>query len=108
VILPWCHRTFLTGIFATLVTDSHSELLDPKTFLLFSEKQRMELKRKAFMRYIFNEVHVPLKSVTLGLQILDESKDISSTDRETVNMVIDSSHLIQGNGITIFYFVIDI
>lgn len=58
------------------------------------------------MRYIFNEVHVPLKSVTLGLQILDESKDISLTDRETVNMVIDSSHMIQGDGIIIFHFVI--
>jgi len=83
------------GIFATLLTDSHSELLDPKTFLLFSEKQRMEVKRKTFMRYIFNEVRVPLKSVLLGLQILDESQAINSTDRETVNMVGDSSHLIQ-------------
>lgn len=93
--VTFCILNFLCkGIFASLVTDSHSELLDPKTFLLFSEKERMESSRRAFMRYVYHEIHVPLKSVTLGLMLLDSSTVISEADKETVSMVRDASDLI--------------
>ena len=86
--VTFCILNFLCkGIFATLVTDSHSELLDPKTFLLFSEKERMETARRAFMKYVFHEIHVPLKSVTLGLKLLQDSTAIAEDDRETLYMV---------------------
>lgn len=91
----FCLLNFLCkGIFASLVTDAHSELLDPKTFLLFSERERMELSRKAFVRYVYHEIHVPLRSVSLGLMLLNESENISESDKETVTMVKDASDLI--------------
>jgi hypothetical protein len=82
------------GIFAALVTDSHSELLDPKTFLLFSEKARMEGDRKVFMRQMAEEVQVPLKSLSIGLDLLNASPDISSLDRGNVEMVAGASDLV--------------
>ena len=93
--VSFCLLNFLCkGIFAALVTDSHSELLDPKTFLLYSERERMETARRAFMRYVFHEIHVPLKSVTLGLKLLEESNQVQGSDMGTVRMVKDASDLI--------------
>ena len=82
------------GIFSALVTDSHSELLDPRTFLLFSEKERMENNRRTFMRYVANEVQVPMKSLTLSLKLLNASSDLSSADKGTATMVADASELL--------------
>ena len=72
------------------MTESHTELLDSKTFLLFSEKARAEQERRAFMRYMFEEVRVPLKSVTLGIALLKNSEEIRGADRETVVMIKDA------------------
>ena len=91
MFMSFCMLNFLSkGIFATLVTESHTELLDPKTFLLFSEKARSEQGRRAFMRYMFEEVRVPLKSVTLGIALLKNSEEIRGADRETVSMIKDA------------------
>ena len=91
MFMTFCMLNFLSkGIFATLVTESHTELLDSKTFLLFSEKARAEQERRAFMRYMFEEVRVPLKSVTLGIALLKNSEEIRGADRETVVMIKDA------------------
>lgn len=82
------------GIFAALVTDSHSEVLDPKTFLLFSEKERMEVSRRTFMRHVAQEVQVPMKSLKLSLKLLNASSDLSEADKGTANMVADASDLL--------------
>ena len=99
------HETFYTsfgilnflckGIFAALVTDSHSELLDPKTFLLFSEKERMEGLRRSFMLQVAEDMHAPLKSLSIGLKLLNASDNICDADASSINMVNDASDLLE-------------
>jgi hypothetical protein len=78
------------GIFAMLVTEAHSQLLDPRTYLLFTEKAKADEARRAFIKYVSDEVRVPLKSVTLGIELLNHSDQIKGADRETVLMIKDA------------------
>ena len=41
---------------------------------------------------MFEEVRVPLKSLTLGIKLLSDSSRISHTDKETVTMIRDASN----------------
>jgi signal transduction histidine kinase len=44
--------------------------------------------RRAFLRYVFHEVRVPLNSISLGLELLTESEGITQEDdKETVIMM---------------------
>jgi signal transduction histidine kinase len=43
--------------------------------------------RRAFLRYVFHEVRVPLNSISLGLELLAESEKIVNDDKETVVMM---------------------
>lgn len=43
--------------------------------------------RRAFLRYVFHEVRVPLNSISLGLELLAESDMIVNDDKETVIMM---------------------
>jgi len=78
------------GIFAMLVTEAHSQLLDPRTFLLFSEQAKADAARRAFVQYVTDEVRVPLKSVVLGTELLNHSDQITEADRATVRMIKDA------------------
>ena len=78
------------GIFAMLVTEAHAQLLDPRTYLLFTEKAKADAARRAFIKYVSEEVRVPLKSVTLGIELLNNSEQIKGADRETVLMIKDA------------------
>ena len=46
------------------------------------------------MRYVANEVQVPMKSLTLSLKLLNASSDLSNADKGTATMVADASDLL--------------
>lgn len=74
-------------LFAILTTDCHIEMLDSSRVLLMEEKKRSEESRMMFLRYVFHEVRVPLNSVSLGVQLLNDSDTISDSDKETVHTI---------------------
>lgn len=60
--------------------------------LLVEEKKKAEESRLMFLRYVFHEVRVPLNSVALGLQLLqDSSSNFSEEDRETISLMREAT-----------------
>ena len=78
------------NVFCILVMDAHTELLDPQTYQLISEKHANDTRR-GFLRYVFHEVRVPLNSVSLGLELLHESKELPKAERETVDVIREAT-----------------
>lgn len=78
-------------LFAQLITNSHITILDPNKFLLVDEKKKSEESRLMFMRYIFHEVRVPLNSVSLGLQLLQDNDKLNCHDKETILMMREAT-----------------
>jgi len=66
---------FAKILFSTFVMDSHLEVIDPNMYRLVAEKRSNEARR-AFLRYVFHEVRVPLNSISMGLYILADRCDI--------------------------------
>ena len=56
---------------AQAIFDFHTEVVDPNRFIVLEERANADVKRNAFIRYIFHEVRVPFNSISLGLQLLD-------------------------------------
>lgn len=88
--------TYLSGyltkiLFMHIVTDSHVEILDPNKFLIIEERRKAEESRLMFMRYVFHEVRVPLNSVVLGLQLLQDNRKLARMEKETLTMMKDAT-----------------
>jgi hypothetical protein len=58
--------------------------------LLEEEKKINEGSRSMFFRYIFHEIRVPLNSISLGLQLLQENKVLNKQDMEILMMMKES------------------
>ena len=80
-------------LFTHLLIDSHVEILDPNKFLVIEERAKAEESRLMFLRYVFHEVRVPLNSVVLGLQLLQDNEALvqRESDRETLHMMKDAT-----------------
>lgn len=72
--------------FAALCMDAHLEVSHPAVALFDAEKFA-NTSRRAFLRYVFHEVRVPLNAVSLGIQILENAASLQPEERETVQMV---------------------
>ena len=81
---------FAKSIFAEIVLDEHLDAMDPNVFHLLTEKRANE-SRRAFLRYVFHEVRVPLNSITMGLHLLSDNESIDEPCRETVSMMKEAS-----------------
>jgi hypothetical protein len=77
--------------FIQLISDCHIELLDPNKYFLIEQKKKANEGRLMFLRYVFHEVRVPLNSISLGLQILDDVKNLKPEEIETVAMMKDAT-----------------
>lgn len=77
---------FTKILFASLCMDAHLEVSHPAIALIDAEKFS-HTSRRAFLRYVFHEVRVPLNSISLGVQILSSSELLDKTDMETVGMI---------------------
>eukprot|EP01039_Chlorochromonas_danica_P009966 gene9966-11016_t len=91
LVLIYTCSFFAKTLFVQIVSDSHVEILDPNKFLLVEEKKKAEESRLMFLRYVFHEVRVPLNSVALGLQLLQDSDHLNEQDRETISLMREAT-----------------
>lgn len=78
--------SFMKLCFASLCMDAHLEVSHPAIALLDAENFA-NTSRRAFLRYVFHEVRVPLNSISMGVQLLESSDKIVDEDRDTIFMV---------------------
>ena len=87
-------------VYASLCMDAHLEVSHPAIGLIDAEKFS-NTSRRAFIRYVFHEVRVPLNSIALGIQILanhgqdsDGKSCVASvydkTQMDTLSMIRDA------------------
>lgn len=81
---------FTKLVFSSLCMDSHLEISHPAIGLIDAENFS-STSRRAFLRYVFHEVRVPLNSLSLGIQILADREDANPDDQETINMMRDAA-----------------
>lgn len=78
-------------VFALVLTEFRLDMMDPNKLALSAERVA-DSARKAFLRYVFHEVRVPLNSITMGLHLL-KANPISSRDSiETIEMMSEATH----------------
>jgi signal transduction histidine kinase len=53
-------------------------------------EEKAHADRRAFLRYVFHEVRVPLNSISLGIELLTDV-NLTDTDRETVIMMREAA-----------------
>ena len=80
----------LKVVFTMVATDAHLEVIPPSTLLLVAEMHANEA-RKGFLKYVFHEVRVPLNSVSLGIDLLQKSDKLESSEKEALQMMRDSA-----------------
>jgi len=56
-------------IFVSLCMDAGLEVTDP-SILLYLQEVKANETRRAFLRYVFHEIRVPINSISLGLEVL--------------------------------------
>ena len=78
-------------MYSYILTDSHFEILDSRTYDLRVEQSANE-SRRAFLKYVFHEVRVPLNSISLGLHILVSSGSLSPDDMDVIEMMKESTN----------------
>ncbi len=78
-------------MYSYILTDSHFEILDSRTYDLRIEQSANE-SRRAFLKYVFHEVRVPLNSISLGLHILVSSGNLSPDDMDVIDMMKESTN----------------
>jgi signal transduction histidine kinase len=79
---------FVKTVFISSLSKSQMNIHDKLAAQLFAEKKANDTRR-AFMRYVFHEVRVPLNTITMGLSLLKDDKDsrLSSSAREAIAMM---------------------
>ena len=79
------------GLFLQFVSDCVIELMDPNQFLLVLQKQMSEQQRIAFLRYIFHEIRVPLNSLSLAIEYILGSDNLSASLKESLIIMQNSA-----------------
>ena len=59
--------------------------------LAHAAEERANGSRRAFLKYVFMEVRVPLNSIIMSLQILDHDEAVPEGSRETVAMMREAA-----------------
>ena len=81
---------FMKIFFASLCMDAHLEVSHPAIAQIDAEKLS-HTTRKAFLRFVFHEVRVPLNSISLGIQVLSNSPDLHKTEGETLSLMKEAA-----------------
>lgn len=91
LVLTMFASGFTKLCFASLCMDAHLEVSHP-AFALIDAENFANTSRRAFLRFVFHEVRVPLNSISMGVQVL-ESSPLATEDQETVTMMKDAVHV---------------
>ncbi|RYH23060.1 HAMP domain-containing histidine kinase [archaeon] len=76
------YSAFTKVFFASLCMDAHLEISHPA--IGFIDKENFSsASRRAFLRYVFHEMRVPLNSISLGLQVLSDTATSTTTTTTT-------------------------
>ncbi len=75
--------------FASLCMDAHLEVSHPVVALIDAENMS-NTSRRAFLRYVFHEIRVPLNTISLGLHVLTSGESLNRNELETVSMIKDA------------------
>lgn len=78
-------------VFALVLTEFRLDMMDPNKLALSAERVA-DSARKAFLRYVFHEVRVPLNSITMGLHLLRANPISSQDSMETIEMMSEATH----------------
>jgi signal transduction histidine kinase len=77
-------------VFVSFCLNAHLEVSHPAIALIDAENFG-NTSRRAFIRYVFHEVRVPLNSIALGIQILaNQSMELDKTMMDTLCMIRDA------------------
>eukprot|EP01036_Dinobryon_divergens_P061816 gene61816-biopygen28796 len=80
------------GITPAMTIDIHLELLESARRALSEENFRsINEARRNFLKYIFHELRSPLNSLTIGIEVLQNSEDLSEGDLESLGLMKDAS-----------------
>jgi signal transduction histidine kinase len=77
--------------FATICMNSNLEVSHPAIILIDAEKFA-QTSRKAFLRFVFHEVRVPLNSISLGIQVLSNTPELGPAEHETINLMKEATN----------------
>lgn len=91
ILMIYVANFLVKSSFTQVVSDFHIEILDTHKFLYYEERKKHEEYRLMFLRYVFHEVRVPLNSISLGVQMLLESKSLDNLAKETLEIIDDST-----------------
>lgn len=72
-------------MFSLYVMDAHHDILDPSSYALLVE-EKANASRRAFLRYVLHEVRVPLNSISMGLNLLEDEGNGNGSG-ETILMI---------------------
>jgi len=89
-VVTLCLNFLVKHAFSLYAVDQHLELLDPNLQLIASQSAANE-SRRAFLRYVFHEVRVPLNSISMGLHVLLMNDNMSEEDKETIGMMREAA-----------------
>ena len=78
-------------IFISIVMASHVEVM----YMLFVVEAYLNSAKRSFLRYIMHEVRVPLSSITMGISLLEESRQLNDEDRESLLMMKGATSFMQ-------------
>eukprot|EP01041_Mallomonas_annulata_P011020 gene11020-23024_t len=78
------------GLFAAICMDGHVDVLLEAERIV---ERRSTAARRALMRYIFHEVRTPLNSMTMGIEILQESDHLTEDEMESLIMMKGASEV---------------
>jgi signal transduction histidine kinase len=81
---------FIKHLYCLLQLAFHSHMMHPNK-LAHAAEERANGSRRAFLKYVFMEVRVPLNSIIMSLQILDHDEAVPEGSRETVAMMREAA-----------------
>ena len=81
-------------VFASLCTDAKLEITHPSAYAQ-DIKNKLNIDRRIFLRYIFHEIRAPLNSITLGIQYMFDF--ITEVGANPMNRMGELTNLMTGN-----------
>lgn len=82
------------GLFAVIVTEVHESIF-AKVKQLVGEDRRVTEMRREFLKFIFEEVRNPLNSLSMGIELLNESERLNPIESECLIMMKSASDIME-------------
>ena len=80
------------GLFTAVTMDMHLDsLVQSRRAALEANDRRTNEARRAFLKYIFHEVRSPLNSLSIGIEVLERSRNLDEMDIESLEMMRNAS-----------------